>query len=41
VNEKDSGGLFSSVAVLGEIEVEFFSASRCKKGDIAPNFHLG
>jgi hypothetical protein len=41
VNEKDSGGLFSIVAVLWEVEIKFFSPSRRKKGDIAPNLHLG
>jgi hypothetical protein len=41
VNQKDSGGLFASVTVLGEVEVEFFSTIGFKKGDIAPNFHLG
>jgi hypothetical protein len=41
VNQKNSGGFFPSFAVLGEVEVEFFSSSRCEKGDIAPDLHLG
>jgi hypothetical protein len=40
VNEKDSGRFFSSVTVLGEIEVEFFSSVRLKKGDTASNFDI-
>jgi hypothetical protein len=41
VNKKNSGRLFSSVAVLGEIEVEFLGSGRLKKGDIDSNFDIG